>query len=168
VQWVSENRRGNADLVTYFFLRGIHLLGRSGGMGLLATNTIAQGDSREVGLDYLTETGWTITRAVKSRTWPGDASLEIAQVWLHGEWLGPGILEDWPVTAISSALEPKSRVSGTASRLRTTAGKCFQGTVVVGTGFILDPEEADRLITQDLRNRNVLRNYSVPGLRGRE
>ncbi len=45
--------RGNADLVAYFFLRAARLLRRVGGFGLIATNTLAQGDTREVGLDQL-------------------------------------------------------------------------------------------------------------------
>ena len=57
--------------------------------GLLATNTIAQGDTREVGLEQIVSTGWTIPRAVPSRKWPGEASLEVAHVWLrHGDWRG--------------------------------------------------------------------------------
>jgi hypothetical protein len=75
VTWLADNRRGSADLVSYFFLRASQLLGHSGGLGMLATNTIAQGDTREIALDYLTGTGWTIPRAVKSRPWPGAASL---------------------------------------------------------------------------------------------
>jgi hypothetical protein len=55
-------------------------LADGGVFGLLATNTIAQGDTREVGLDVLAGEG-TIYRAVPSRKWPGEANLEIVEVW---------------------------------------------------------------------------------------
>ena len=55
----------------------------------LATNTIAQGDTREVGLDQIVNSGWIIPRAISSRKWPGEATLEIAYVWLQrGDWHG--------------------------------------------------------------------------------
>ena len=48
--------------------------------GLVATNTIAQGDSREVGLEQtIAAAGTIVPRAVSSRPWPGDAALEVAR-----------------------------------------------------------------------------------------
>ena len=45
----------------------------AGTLGLIATNTIAQGDTREVGLDRLSRIGFDITRAIQSRPWPSRA-----------------------------------------------------------------------------------------------
>ena len=42
-------------------------------LGLLATNTIAQGDTREVGLDQLANDNYIINRAVPAE-WPGGAA----------------------------------------------------------------------------------------------
>jgi hypothetical protein len=160
VTWLADGRRGSADLVSYFFLRASRLLGRRGGVGLLATNTIAQGDTREVGLDHLTTTGWTITRAVKSRPWPGDASLEVAEVWLHrGGWQSQSVLEDARVVGITAALEPLGRVRGPANRLAANAGRCYIGSYVLGTGFLLSPGEAQGLVDRDPRNAEVLFPY---------
>lgn len=85
VRWLADGQRGSADLVTYFFRRAAQV---SFGFGFLATNTIAQGDTRQVGLDRLTANGWRIRRAVKSVSWPGEATLEIAKVWLRLVWTG--------------------------------------------------------------------------------
>ena len=49
----QAGRRGRANLVAYFFLRAFSLLTPQGNLGLIATNTIAQGDTREVGLDQI-------------------------------------------------------------------------------------------------------------------
>ncbi|MGB8344341.1 MAG: restriction endonuclease, partial [Ktedonobacteraceae bacterium] len=51
VEYLANNKRGSADLCAYFFLQASRLVCEGGMCGLLATNTIAQGDSREVGLD---------------------------------------------------------------------------------------------------------------------
>ena len=67
---LREARRGSADLVAYFLLRATSLLQRKGSLGLIATNTVAQGDSREVGLDAMVADGVTLTRAIQSRSWP--------------------------------------------------------------------------------------------------
>ena len=86
------------------------MLREGGQIGLLATNTIAQGDTREVGLDRLTANGCVIPRAVPSRKWPGTASLEVAHVWLRqGGWDSPFVLDDKPVTGITSFLTEPGR-----------------------------------------------------------
>ena len=41
-----------------FFLRGYQNLGDSGTLGLIATNTIAQGDTRQTGLDNILIKKW--------------------------------------------------------------------------------------------------------------
>jgi hypothetical protein len=49
VEWIAEGTKGSADLVAYFFLRAHSLLREGGCFGLLAVNTIAEGDTRQVG-----------------------------------------------------------------------------------------------------------------------
>ncbi len=41
---------GNADVVAQFFRRAFALIREDGGFGLIATNTIGQGDTRSTGL----------------------------------------------------------------------------------------------------------------------
>ena len=43
---VHDESHGNADLVAHFFRRAFDLLRRQGTFGLIATNTIGQGDTR--------------------------------------------------------------------------------------------------------------------------
>jgi hypothetical protein len=160
VNWLADGRRGSADLVTYFFLRAARLVGQSGGMALLATNTIAQGETREVGLDHLISNGWTISRAVKSRPWPGDANLEIAEAWLHrGGQFRRVLLDGAAVAAITSALEPKGRINDHTYRLLESRSQCFIGSYVLGIGFLLTPAKARHLIDRNPRNADVLFPY---------
>ena len=106
VKWIADGKRGSADICAYFFLHAKNLLNINGGFGLIATNTIAQGDTREVGLDELVnEYKCVIPRAVPSRKWEGSANLEVAHVWLRqGDWQGKFYLDDKPVNGITSFL----------------------------------------------------------------
>ena len=56
VRWLAAGTKGNADLVAFFFLRACQIART---FGLLATNTIAQGDTSEVGLSQVIAQGWT-------------------------------------------------------------------------------------------------------------
>jgi hypothetical protein len=157
VAQIASGTKGNADLVAFFYLRAAQIARR---FGLLATNTISQGDTREVGLDQLTADGWTVYRAVKSTKWPGEASLEIAKVWAtDGGWSGHHSLDGITVPGITPALDPASRVSGSPERLAANAGTSFIGSFVNGLGFVLTPEEADELKRDDARNAEVLFPY---------
>jgi hypothetical protein len=160
VKFVARDKRGNADLCAYFFLRSSQLVCQTGQCGLLATNTIAQGDTREVGLDQIVMVGWTIPRAIPSRKWPGAAVLEVAQVWLrHSIWRGSYLLDEKPVTEITSSLAPRGAVQGKPQLLSANANKSFDGSKVYGSGFVLEPEEAAAILAKDPGNHSVLFPY---------
>ncbi|MBL8151134.1 MAG: restriction endonuclease, partial [Blastocatellia bacterium] len=160
VEQIGKGVKGNADLSAYFFLRASSLLNKSGGFGMLATNTIAQGDTREVGLDQLVAEGAFIQRAIPSRKWPGVANLEVAQVWIrNGVWKSECYLDEKPVNQISAFLTVPSRVAGNPYRLAANQSKSFQGSIVLGMGFVMTPEEAQALIAKDQKNRDVLFPY---------
>jgi hypothetical protein len=160
VEKVANGKRGSADLCAYFFLRAQQLLNFQGGFGLVATNTIAQGDSREVGLDQLVANNCVIPRAVSSRKWEGTASLEVAHVWLRkGNWQGEFILDENPVEGITAFLTMPGKAVGNPHRLVGNQDKSFIGSYVLGMGFVLTPEEAQALIEKDSRNKDVLFPY---------
>lgn len=157
---LAQGQKGSADLCAYFFLQVGRLLRAEGMAGLIATNTIAQGDSREVGLDQLTATGFTIPRAVPSTPWPGTAALEVAYVWLYrGAWAGEFKLNAAAVSGITAFLTPPSRTQGKPYRLKANEDKSFIGSYVLGMGFVLEPEEAAALISQNPKNKDCLFPY---------
>jgi hypothetical protein len=160
VDVIACGTRGNADLCSYFFLRAGNLVHIGGDTGLLATNTIAQGDTREVGLDELAKQGWTVYRAIPSRTWPGTALLEIAYVWMRlGSWAGKSILDEELVPGITSLLTAENTVLGKPQRLIANSKKSFMGSVVLGIGFILTIKEAQLLLDRNPSNYDVLFPY---------
>jgi hypothetical protein len=161
VEKIARGKRGSADFCAYFFLRAYSLLNPAHGMaGIIATNTIAQGDTREVGLDQIAAAGALFPRAVASRPWPGAAALEVAHVWLRrGGWTGGWILDDRAVTGITAFLTEPGHASGKPLCLVANAGISFQGSIVLGMGFVLTHEKAQALIAHDERNRDVLFPY---------
>jgi hypothetical protein len=160
IEYLAQGKRGSADLCAYFFLRATSLTRQKGMAAMLATNTIAQGDTREVGLDQILAAGWTIPRAIPSRKWPGEANLEVAHIWLrHGEWNGPYVLDDVAVENITAFLTTPGKAQGKPYVLVANANKSFQGSIVLGMGFVLEPEEAQALLAKDPRNKDVIFPY---------
>jgi len=160
VENLAGGKRGSADLCAYFFLRANDLTMAGGQAGLLATNTIGQGDTREVGLEQLVEKGWTIPRAVPSRKWPGGANLEVSHIWLkQGIWKNNYVLDDVTVASITPFLTKPGETEGKPYSLTTNSNKSFIGSYVLGMGFILESYEAQALIAKDPRNKEVLFPY---------
>ncbi|MGW0517133.1 Eco57I restriction-modification methylase domain-containing protein [Crossiella sp. NPDC003009] len=159
VRWIASGKRGSADLCSYFLLRNLQL-SKQGRVGIIATNTIAQGDTREVGLDQVVSGGWNVYRAVKSQPWPGKASLEVSLVWVGhlGQSEAPN-LDGRQVSGITPSLDPRSRTSGNPHRLVANAEQSFVGSYVHGPGFIMPPEEARLLIDRHPNNEEVLFPY---------
>ncbi|MCD0485990.1 hypothetical protein LO771_27300 [Streptacidiphilus sp. ASG 303] len=166
VDHVANGVRGSADLVAYFELRAHDMLNRGGQTGLIATNTLAQGDTREVGLDQLARSGVEIRRAVKSAPWPSSSAvLEYCAVWTSRAAVADGavrVLGGTPVPrGISTSLNPTTREAFWAERLEGNEGKSFQGSIVLGLGFTLPETEARAWIAEDERYREVLFPYLI-------
>ena len=80
---VHEESHGNADLVAHFFRRAFTLVREGGTFGLIATNTIAQGDTRSTGLRWICMHGGEIYHARRRRRWPGQAAVVVSVVHVH-------------------------------------------------------------------------------------
>jgi hypothetical protein len=162
VNVLANGKKGSADLVAYFFLRAMSLLNLQGNLGLIATNTVAQGDTRRVGLKQMVGNGFTITRAIQSRSWPvASVNLEYAAVWgtrAEVTTAVPRVADDMSTACISTLLEPGEDID--PHRLIGNAGITFQGCIVLGMGFVIDdPKEAHLWIETDPDNANVLFPY---------
>lgn len=154
---------GNGDLVAYFFLRAQSLLNSHGTLGLIATNTVAQGDTREIGLDQMVSNGFTITQAIQSRSWPSaTANLEYAAVWGTVGRVSPltkRTADGVEVASVSTLLEAEGRVIGAPLRLGVNTGLAFQGCIVLGMGFVLDTVTAHGWIAENGKSAEVLFPY---------
>jgi hypothetical protein len=158
VAHIAEGRRGSADLVAYFFLRAWSLLREGGGFGLLAVNTIAEGDTRQVGLEAIVGAGAVIHAAYPNEPWPGKAAVVTSRVHVHkGEWSGERSLLGRPAPFISAFLSDREEWS--PERLKANEGLAYQGSIVLGMGFVLTPDEAQQMLDADPRNAEVIFPY---------
>jgi SAM-dependent methyltransferase len=76
---------GRADFCSFWFRRAHDDLAPGGRAGLVATNTVREGNTREATLEYLLANGGTIVNAVSSQAWPGIAVVNVSMVnWVKG------------------------------------------------------------------------------------
>jgi hypothetical protein len=158
-----RGNRGTGDLVAYFVLRAHRLIGKNGQTGLIATNTLAQGDTRQVGLDQVVAADAEIRQAVKSEPWPSkSAVLEYCAIWTSSAEVADSaerLLEGVSVRRIASSLDAESRASGLPYQLVENSKQIFQGSNILGLGFTMEPEVAKMAIENDSRNSEVLFPY---------
>lgn len=144
VKFLGHGQRGSADLVAYFFLRALQLLKPQGTFGLLATNTIAEGDTREVGLAQMVEKG-TIYAAFPNEPWEGQAAVVTSRVhFCKGVITKPKILNGEEVEFISPFLSAEDDKKPNV--LKANENRSFIGSYVLGLGFTMTPEEAKSIL----------------------
>ena len=163
VEWlrtIHPGAHGNADLAAHFFRRADTLLAAHGAIGMIATNTIGQGDTRATGLQYLlTRRGYTIHDATRDLPWPESrAAVTTAIVHLarvaSAAHLQPIVLRDpapHTVPAINSRLRPAAEHPDPVP-LRSNSQLSFQGSIIHGRGFLLTADERATLIHRDPAN----------------
>ena len=169
---------GHADHCVYWFRRAHDELPAGGRAGLVGTNTIRQNQSRVGGLDYIVAHGGTITEAVSTQPWPGEAVLHVSIVnWIKGE--APGVKTLWEqrgdradapwerfeLPVISSSLSPRVDLA-TAKDLAVNLGPktTFQGQTpgVLSRELPSSPAAvADGWIAEDASSEEVLFRYLV-------
>jgi len=166
---VHDASTSNADLVAHFFRRAFSLLRRAGTFGLIATNTIAQGDTRGTGLRWIVQHGGTIYAAIRRHRWPGAAAVIVSVV--HGQRGGTAIgpeLDGKAVPRISAFLVAND-VDDDPAPLAANQDRCFGGSYVMGMGFIFDDKakkeragslaDMRRLIETEPRNAERISAY---------
>ena len=159
-RFAGENS-GSADICAYFLLQGIHQLKDGGVLGFVGTSSLAEGDTREVGLDRIVSLGARIVRASTSTPWPGSASVTFTPIWIRkGRWNGLFVLNDSCITAITSFLAAPGAVQGSPKALVANHKRAFQGSIILGDGFLLEQQEAQELIRINKKNADVL--FTLP------
>lgn len=148
--------KGSSDLVGYFFRRINEIVKNGGYHSLISTNTIAQGDTRAVALDIIVLNKSEITYAIRSMKWPGLAAVEVSLITIFkGHWNGSCILDQRHTNHISTHLDDVLAI-GEPYKLKQNQMKSFQGTVVLGKGFVLSPEEMMKLVKRNPKYHDVI------------
>ncbi|MCW8307625.1 N-6 DNA methylase [Acidiphilium sp. PA] len=141
LQTLHEGAHGNADLVAHFFRRAFGLLRQDGVFGLIATNTIGQGDTRASGLAWILANGGAILRAQRRLKWPGEAAVVVSVVHLAKGTAPQPSLDGKSVRRISAYLV-EGNLDVSPAPLAANAKKAFKGSELQGMGFSIDDELA--------------------------
>ncbi len=150
----------NADLCVFFYLVASELLRKTGNFGFLGTKTVAQGDTARTGLLFITEKlKFTIFSARSAFVWPGTASVIAAIVEARkGKWGGVVTLDGQRVQTISAVLDTEG-AWGNLHTLEENTSVSYQGSVLVGKGFILNSEEKDFFLAQRDESGEIIKPY---------
>ncbi|MDZ8084315.1 MAG: DNA methyltransferase [Nostoc sp. DedQUE12b] len=168
--WLKEvypESHGNSDIVAFFFRRAFEILREGGTFGLIATNTIAQGDTRSTGLRWICQNKGTIYNAQKRLKWPGLAAVIVSVVNVFkGIYKGLKLLNGREVSLISAFLFHAGGNEDIALLLENK-DIGFVGSYILGTGFTFDDSNPDAtpiaemqsLIEKDSRNHERIFPY---------
>lgn len=164
-----------ADFCTHWFRLTHDRLPSRGRAGLVGTNTIRQGESREASLDHIIRNDGSITEAVSTEKWSGEAAVSVSIVnWVKGSASGTKILHtqlgdrvDSPWRIEELNLIPPTLSSSVdvraAAYLKTNQKPkvVFVGQYPFHEGFFLKPQEARDWINTDSSLRDVLFPYMI-------
>ncbi len=163
---------GRADFCVYWFRLAHDRLKPGQRAGLVGTNTIRQNYSRMGGLDYIVANGGTITEAVSSMIWPGEASVYVSIVnWVkdkkaglkrlyiqEGSDLNTGWRYD-DIAAIPASLSFTIDVTGAIDLAVNKRGGCFQGQTHGHKSFLVQKDLAKRLLREHPDYKRVLKPF---------
>ena len=161
-RWDGNGITGSADLAARFLLRGSRLLSVRGQLGYVTVNTLVEGATLRVGLEQLP---LTIRAGRSPHPWPtASANLQIVELWASCMPLSREasfLVDGEEVPAIGPDLEPYGRIQGRPKRLEENYGIAFNGSKVMGQGFILTDDDNEGLISHDQRNAEIIQPYVV-------
>lgn len=158
LEWLKQTFQssgGRSDLVVYFLRRAFRSLRDGGCFGLIATKTVAQGDSRRSGLGVILSEGGTVYAADRRIKWPGEAAVTVSVIHVsRGQAARPVKLDGRVVESINAFL----LASGTITepiRLNANNGLSFAGVMPYGQGFFFEdnnPAASSLKVMQQLLN----------------
>jgi len=158
---VREGVHGNGDLCAHFFRACVAMLGSSGTLGLVATSSISQGDTRESGLKHITAAGGRIYDATTSLRWGGDANVIVSVVHVAVGSPAKAVasrLDGVVVANIDSSLRAAAE-RPSPTRLVANHGLASKGFDIGGLGFTLSRDEREDLVARDPKNASRIFPY---------
>jgi len=142
----------NADLVAHFYRRAFYLVRRRGVFGLIATNTIAQGDTRASGLRWICTHGGEICCARRRVKWPGLAAVVVSVVHLFkGTVPYTPRLDGRQVEKITAFLFHAGGHED-PQRLEANEKKSFHGGIPLGKGFMFEDDAPDSTAISEMNH----------------
>ncbi|HEY8124156.1 MAG TPA: DNA methyltransferase [Methylocystis sp.] len=155
LQTLHEGAHGNADLVAHFYRRAFGLLRDAGVFGLIATNTIGQGDTRASGLTAILGKGGTILRATRRLKWPGEAAVVVSVVHIVKSEARSPMLDGRRVWRVSAYLV-EGALDASPAALATNEGIAFSASFLLGMGFTFDDTAAAKGDAESIATMHAL------------
>lgn len=147
-------KAGLADICAFFAVRCLSLSRVGSTLGLVATNSITEGDSRKVGLDKIVSKGGHIVHAWPDMPWPGVAAVVVSPfIVFNGKW--KGVTYSTTLT-LTPHLAPHP--------LANNQNRCFVGCYILGDYFLL-PEAMAKMF---LKETNMASDVVLPYINGVE
>ncbi len=146
----------NVDFCSYWFKLAHDNINDNGRVGLVATNSISQNQSRAVSLDYILANNGYIYNAISTQEWSGDAAVYVSIINWCKTQPKHYILDGKEVTNINSSLTTIIDVTK-AQTLKVNLNQCFQGIIPNGKDFYITEEKAQEWINKDEKNKDVLK-----------
>jgi hypothetical protein len=149
IDWLKQEFGvGVKDHCVYFFLKTHRNLKPGQRAGLVATKTIAQAKNRDAALAPIVTSGSTITDAISSKPWSGEAKVFVSIVCWQKNPTDAEVftLDGKQVQGITPSLTKGTR-HREARELRANTGISFVGYYTRGMGFVISPDEAQSLIS---------------------
>ncbi len=147
--------KGQPDYCVFWFQKAHNSSAKR--IGLVGTNSIAQGVSRKASLEYITTNKGTIINAISTQVWSGSANVHVSIVnWVKKNISSSIYLDEKKVKHINSSL--KAEVDYTsAKQIFENLGKSFEGHQLAGKGFVISANTAKTWIKSDKKNQDVLK-----------
>jgi hypothetical protein len=154
--------KSQVDFCSYWFRLANDTVEKNGRAGLVATNTISQGNSRVSSLDYIVQNGGFIHDAVSTQSWSGEAAVYVSIV--NWSYIKPDklYLDNQIVSSINSSLSQLISVCD-AARLKANLNACFEGTKPNAKGFVITENQSLDWIKADPKNANVVKPFLDAG-----
>lgn len=150
--------KGQVDFCTHWFRLAHNNTAKH--CGLVATNSVSQGQSRKASLEYINENNGFITSAISTQVWSGEANVHVSIVnWVKDKKNVPKklYLDDTEVKSISSSLTNDAIDVTKANKIEGNKKKSFQSCELSGKGFIISEEIAKSWIKANKENSIVLK-----------
>lgn len=171
LQSTFAESNANADICAYFFRRAFSCLRDTGVFGLIATNTISQGDTRMAGLRHIVSANGSVIQATRRLKWPGVAAVVVSVVHVMKGPAPDGVrpvLDGVEEDRISAYLV-RGEYDDNPAPLIDNANKAFIGSYILGMGFTFDDTdskgiastiaEKELLVAASARNAEVIKPY---------
>ena len=144
--------------------------------GLVTTNTVRQGETRNSTTEYILRNGGSITEAVSSQPWSGDAQVHVSIInWVKGEadglktlWLQDGETK-LKLDRISGALSAEmDLIDAKDLSVNQSPKRFFQGQTPQHKKFVVSADDAKSLVGADAKSAEVLHPYLIGREIGKE